>query len=437
MATHLALQKQANRLPVGPGVYLFRGGDGEVLYIGKSTNIKERVKSHLLTKGEKSRLLVESASRIECTPVSYELEALLLEAALIKKHLPRFNSRAKDDKHPLYIKITAAEEFPKVYTCRREAEPGVIYFGPFPSSSVTRRVLRDLRKIFPFCAQKRVGKKPCFYSHLGLCRPCPAIIAGTQDKNLRKDLKQEYRQNIRRLILVFSGRGNGLIGNLTREMNKAAKAENFEKASQIRDRLRSLSYITTAYKPTGVYLENPNFLEDLRKLELNSLENLLRRFFGNLESLTRIEYLDVAHIAGEAATASMVTFLKGEPEKALYRRFRIRTTKTQDDFSMMKEVVKRRIRHLGDWGRPNLLVVDGGKPQVSAAKSMLVDISPPVIGFAKRFEEIVAHDGRRFHIVRLKVGNPALNLLRRLENEAHRFARTYHFKLRLKKVLEG
>lgn len=436
MAIGLTLQKQANRLPVGPGVYLFHGREREVLYVGKSTNVRERVKSHLLAKGEKSLLLLASVHKITSIPVRYELEALLLEAELIKKYLPRFNSRAKDDKHPLYIKITAAEEFPKVYTCRKETNPSAVYFGPFPSSSITRRVLRDLREIFPFCAQKKAGKKPCFYSHLGLCRPCPAIITNTRNAKLRKDLKQEYRQNIRRLILVLSGKGKGLAGHLMREMNKAAKGENFEKASQIRDRLRALSYITTAYKPTGVYLENPNFLEDLRKLELNSLENLLRRFFGSLGFLARIEYLDVAHIAGEAATASLVVFLNGEPEKSLYRRFRIRTKKTKDDFSMMQEVVKRRFKHFKDWGRPNLLVVDGGKPQVSAAKSMLKNISLPVVGFAKRFEEVVVHDGKCFHIVRLKTGDPVLNLLRRLENEAHRFARAYHFKLRLKKVLE-
>lgn len=437
MATGLALQKQASKLPVSPGVYLFHGRGGEVLYVGKSTNVRERVKSHLWAKGEKSRLLLASVHKITSIPVGYELEALLLEAGLIKKYLPRFNSRAKDDKHPLYIKIMAAEEFPKVYTCRKETEPGAIYFGPFPSSSITRRVLRDLRKIFPFCAQKRAGKKPCFYSHLGLCRPCPAEVAKAEEAGARKKLKEEYRKNIQRLISVLSGRTKGLLKNLEKEMSEAAKNEDFEKAAMARDRLRGLSYITTAYKPAGVYLENPNFLEDLRRLELNSLENLLRRFFGSLGFLARIEYLDVAHIAGEAATASLVAFLNGEPEKSLYRRFRIRTKKTKDDFSMIQEVVRRRLAHLADWGKPNLLVIDGGKPQVSAAKSMLNNISLPVVGFAKRFEEVVVHSEDRFHIVRLKTGDPVLNLLRRLENEAHRFARAYHFRLRLRKVLEA
>lgn len=433
-----SLQKKANKLPLTSGVYLFRGKKNEILYVGKSRNVRERVKSHFGAKGEKSRLLVASTADVECIPVSYELEALLLEAELIKKYLPHFNSRAKDDKHPLYIKVTGGEEFSKVGTCRKEEpSPGTMYFGPFPSSSLTGQVLRDLRKIFPFCAQKGIGKKPCFYSHLGLCSPCPAIIAKAQDLKLRKRLRQEYRQNIRRLILVLSGKTKSLVRNLTKEMEKTAKEENFEKAGQIRDKLRDLAYITTSYRTTDVYLQNPNFLEDLRKLELSSLGNMLRRFFKDVGFLTRIEYLDVAHIAGEAATASQVTFLNGEPEKSLYRRFRIRTKKTQDDFSMMQEVIERRLGHLADWGKPDLLVVDGGKPQVSAAKSVSSGNFLPVIGFAKRFEEIVVSDKGRFHIVRPKEGDPALNLLRRLENEAHRFARGYHFKLRLKKVLKA
>ncbi|MBI2007574.1 MAG: GIY-YIG nuclease family protein [Candidatus Blackburnbacteria bacterium] len=429
------LRQKIAELPPTAGVYLFRGKNNEILYVGKSRNVRERARSHFAAKGEKSRLLVARAKNIKCIPVSHELEALLLEAELIKKHLPWFNSRAKDDKHPLYIKITAGEEFPKVNTCRLEAEPGAVYFGPFPSSSTTRQVLRDLRKIFPYCGQKRPGKKPCFYSHLGLCNPCPATIAGIRDANLKEKLKQEYRQNIRRLVLVLSGKVKTLIGRLVKDMKKAANEKNFETAAKVRDELRGLQYITADYRPTGVYLQNPNFLEDLRRLELSALKKILRGFLPGLRTLTRIEYLDIAHISGEAATASLVVFLNGEPEKNLYRRFRIRTAKTQDDFSMMQEVARRRTKHFEDWGKPDLLVVDGGKPQVSAAKSVLINISLPVIGFAKRFEEIVIHDNRRFHIVRLKTGDPALNLLRRLENEAHRFARGYHFKLRLRKVL--
>lgn len=237
--------------------------------------------------------------------------------------------------------------------------------------------------------------------------------------------------------MVLSGKAGNIVRNLIREMKRAAKTADFEKAAQIRDRLRALNYITTAYRPSGVYLENPNFLEDLRRIELTTLQKILQEFFPRLGSLGRIEYLDIAHIAGEAATASLVTFLAGEPEKSLYRRFRIRTKKTQDDFSMMQEVVKRRLNHFADWGKPDLLIVDGGKPQVSAARSVLTRNFLPLAGFAKRFEEIVVHDGSRFYIVRPKEGNPALNLLRRLENEAHRFARGYHFKLRLKRVFQG
>lgn len=434
-----SLIRQANKLPVVPGVYLFKDKTGRVLYVGKSTNLRDRVKTHLLAKGEKSQALIRNSSRIESIPVSYDLEALLLEADLIKKYLPRYNSRAKDDKHPLYIKITVNEEFPKIFTSRKEDLPGVLYFGPFPSSSTTREVLRDLRKIFPYCAQKRIGGKPCFYSHIGLCNPCPGGIKKIKDKNLREALKSEYKKNIKKIIMLLSGKTGRLVKSLIKEMRTAAKNEDFERAMRLRDQIRGLEYITTPYKDAKIYLQNPNFLEELRKSELLNLQSFISKWIPNFRFPKRVEYLDVAHLAGESASASLVVFTGGEPEKRFYRRFKIITKKTRDDFSMMREVVQRRLKHLADWGKPDILVVDGGKAQVSAARGVFLEksiIDIPIIGFAKRFEEIVIHDGEQFHIVRLKQGDLVLNLLRRLEEEGHRFARSYHFKLRLKKVFE-
>lgn len=433
------LREQAVKLPTSPGVYLFKDPKGAVVYVGKSLNIRDRVKSHMASKFEKSQAMVEKAVTVDHVVVENELEALLLEAALIKKHMPRYNSRVKDDKHPLYIKITTKDEFPKVSTARLENEPNAVYFGPFHASSIAKKVLKDLRKIFTFCTQRDIGKKPCFYSHLGLCHPCPSSVSKINDEALKSSLKREYRKNINSLLLVLKGKTKQLIKKMESEMKEAVEQEAFEEAAKIRDQIKRLQYVTTPYKSTKIYLENPRALSDLREEEAERLKTYLLSVFPNLNSLKRIEYLDVAHIAGSSPTASLIVFIEGEPDKNMYRRFKILSKNSRDDFAMIGEVVKRRLKHLDDWGEPDLIIVDGGKPQVSAARSVFASehVSIPLIGFAKRFEEIITKNGKYFEVMRLKEGDPALNLLRRLETEAHRFARSYHFKLRLKEIINA
>lgn len=409
------------KLPTKPGVYFFKNEKGEVIYVGKSTNIRERVKSHLSSSAEKAKSILAEAKKIEAISAEYELEALLVEAALIKEHEPRYNSRAKDDKHPLYIKISDSEGFPIITTGRRREK--ALYFGPFPSSSTVKQVLRSIRKVFPFHSQK-VGKKACFYSHLGLCAPCPA-----QGK-----LKEQYLENIDNIVSLLSGKKRELQRKLEKQMREASKTRDFEKAAHFRDQLRGLEYITAPYKPATAYLENPQLLEDLREKEMHDLFGLLRKV-GLKTVPRRIECFDVSHLRGELQTASMVTFVDGEPEKNFYRHFRIKTGKRMDDFSMMSEVLERRLFHLKDWGKPDLLLVDGGKPQLSAAdrvlKKLKVDI--PVVGLAKRHESII-YLTRTFKQVRLPRNSPSLQLIQRLRDEAHRFARSYHLKLRLKNL---
>lgn len=431
------------KLSPSPGVYLFKDKTGQVLYAGKSINVRERIKAHVAAQGGKGENMISEARGVESIPVASELEALLLEAALIKRYLPKYNSQAKDDKHPLYIKITTGEDFPKVSTSRRGDEPKSTYFGPFPSSSTVRQVLRQIRKVFPYCAQKGIGRRACFYAHLKLCDPCPADVVKVTDSNLRRALKHRYRRNIKRIVLLLSGKIKGAKHTLQNEMAKLSKEEKFEEAAQRRNELRALEYITTPYSPTSAYLENPGLLEDIREVETEKLYELLRLHIRDVkQSLTsykrprRIECFDVSHTGGSAAVASMVTFINGEPEKNLYRRFKIRRDRTRNDFSTMGEVIKRRLEHLPDWGEPDLIVVDGGKPQISAARQYLRGKkSFPVIGLAKRLEEIIIPTDGEYVILRLRSNNPALNLLQRLRDEAHRFARSYHFNLRLQSLV--
>lgn len=447
-----SLWREANKQINAPGVYIFKDQTGKVLYVGKSINVRERLKQHLVSPYDKAKAIVSAAKKIEVIPVSSELEALLVEAKLIKKNLPRYNSAAKDDKHPLYIKITA-EVYPKVQTSRKE-EGKATYFGPFPSSAAVRSVLRQVRRIFPFHSQNKIGKQPCLYSHIGLCKPCPAYIEQIKDQKspaMRCSLikmKEEYKKNIKRIQELLSGKSRSLHKTLGREMKQAARGEDFETAAKIREQIRRLEYITAPYKNPKEYLENPNLLEDIRHNEAKSLYNLLKPHFRRLTYPKRIECFDISHLSGENATSSMVTFTKGESDKNFYRHFKIRTKDSHDDYLMVKETLQRRFRHLDDWGKPDLIIIDGGKGQVGAARLVLKEyaVRIPVIGLAKRLEEIIIprlHLGGvnlnskldvGYVVFRLPLGSPALSLLQRMRDEAHRFARRLHFKLRLRSI---
>ncbi len=439
------IRAQIKDLPQTPGVYQFKNDSGEILYVGKSTNVRERIKSHLASDGEKTRAMVRASTHVDAIAVSSELEALLLEAKLIKQHMPRYNSAAKDDKSPLYIKITTSEEFPRVMTSRREDTPDT-FFGPFPSSQTVKRVLKQIRRVFPYHSGQ-ITKRPCLYSHIGLCNPCPGKIATEIDKDKENVMREEYWNNIKQIIKLLSNKTDVLKKQLEKEMKQVAKTEDFEAAASLRDQLNQLNYITSPYNNPREYLANPNFLEDIRVEELKSLYTLLKTHYKYLKIPKRIECFDNSHLAGSAATSSMVTFINGEPDKNFYRHFRIRNANSRDDFAMMQETLTRRVRHFDDWGKPDLIVIDGGKGQVGAARIVFreLGINIPVIGLAKRLEEIIVpkitlvDQGKKtasYTVFRLPPGAPALKVLQRMRDEAHRFARRYHFKLRLREVVK-
>ena len=218
----------------------------------------------------------------------------------------------------------------------------------------------------------------------------------------------------------------------TKDMQVFAAKENFEEALFIREQITKLDYITQPITPSTYYLINPNLLDDIRYNELTELRNLLARYLNVAEKISRIECFDVAHLAGTAQTASMVTFIEGEPDKSLYRHFRLRNKKPGDDIASLKEVLLRRISHFKDWGKPDLVIVDGGKPQTSVFLQILKKYKIPVVGLAKRFENLVLpvklNQTLYLKEYRLSQGN-VLNLLQRIRNEAHRFARSYHHQL--------
>lgn len=424
-------------LPEEAGVYIF-WSENSAIYIGKAKNLKNRVGSYFNLKlSLKTGQMVRESDSLSFIKVASELESLLLEAYLIRTVQPKYNFQAKDDKHPLYIKITD-EKYPRVLTARKEVllETNNAVFGPFPSSANVKLVLKMIRKIFPFSTHRDL-KRPCIESHIGLCNPCPSIIESAKDEVLKAELTKDYKRNIRMIKRVLARQINIVHDSLQKEMNFYARAEMFEKATEVRNKIQRLEYINQPIIPKEYFLQNPDLLEDLRKKELNSLQELLKPFL-NLEGTSRIECFDVAHLAGVNQTASMVTFINGSAEKAFYRHFRINQSKRADDVASMKEVITRRIKHLRDWGEPDLIIVDGGKTQSKVFFEKLEKLEIPVVGLAKRFETLVIPqriDGKiEYNEVRVPEG-PTLNLVQRIRNEAHRFARRYHHKLITKSLI--
>ncbi len=328
---------------------------------------------------------------VEHIEVNREVEALLLESRLIKKFLPPYNIASRDDKSPYYIHITA-EKWPKPAVYH---EPKGAIAGPFLSGFAARKILKQFRRIAPYCTAPRKVSRPCLYFHLGLCRPCP------NDPSANRN---QYLQNIARLQRL-------LHGHFQLVMRQAVKDQEFETAAALRDLL------SQPISPEE-YLVNPNLVADRQKEATQALQAILQSL-----PLHRIEMYDVANLAGTAATAAMTVAIDGEVDSKHFRHFTIRTKSTPDDVAMLREVLTRRLKR-DDWPKPNLIVLDGGKGQLSAADEIR---SHPVIALAKKEEVIYTLDRRE---IRLDRRHPGLQLLQHLRDEAHRFSRRLHHKHR-------
>lgn len=417
------------KLPEVPGVYTFWQKNTPI-YIGKSVNLKSRLNSYLaLHLGVKTAQMVSEADKVTYIEVGSDLESLLLESHQIKKYKPKYNIVLKDDKHALYIVITK-EEFPRVLSVRKittkEVKTSAVY-GPFPSSTNVKTILKMLRKIFPYSDHK-IGDKPCLYSHIGLCSPCPNYIVKSLN---RIELRKAYLKNIRNIKLVLSRKFNLVRKSLESEMNKFSKAEKYEDAKLVLDKIRTIDYITQEKIQTEKFLENPNFIEDVRLQELSEFKKILDMHnLFKVSSLKRIECFDIAHLSGVSATASMVVLIGGEKENSEYRHFKIRQKKGQSDYDSMREISRRRIKNLPNWDRPDLIIVDGGLGQVKIFNEVLKEANIPVVGIAKHPDRLVFTDGTK-----VRLTGPSLQLVSRIRDEAHRFARRYHHKLISKTLL--
>lgn len=391
------LKTKVLNFPEKPGVYIMKNIAGEIIYIGKATSLKERVRSYF-----SSNIAPKTIQQmLEVTDIEYQLtesafEALVLESNLIKKYFPKYNIREKDDKSRSYIYITN-ESFPRIYILRasdlaKEKYLNKNLFGPFGSGHVVGQALDVIREIVPFRTCRIMPKKKCLYGRLGLCEaPCEGKIA-----------KDDYNKNIKSIKNFLSGKKEKVLNQFKRDLKFYSKNLEFEKAAEIRDRIFAL--------------------EHLKKVHVVS--------DSNATVYDRIEGYDISNIFGEYATGSMVVFINGESEKSEYRKFKIKTVKGANDVAMMKEVLERRFRN--NWPYPDLILIDGGRPQVNAALEVLKErgLNIPIVGLAK------GPDRKKDEIVASKTfPRDEISLLKQVRDEAHRFAKGYYEKLHRRGLL--
>ncbi|OGY29079.1 MAG: hypothetical protein A3F35_02070 [Candidatus Woykebacteria bacterium RIFCSPHIGHO2_12_FULL_45_10] len=400
------------------GVYLFKNKSRKIIYIGKAINLASRLKSYFQGNAPfRQQRIVKEATQVETIEVDSEIEALILEANLIKKFQPIYNIQLKDDKDYLYIKFVK-EPFPRVVLARKkDLADAKEYFGPYPSARSVRSTLRSLRKIFPYRTCSLGQKRACFYFHIGLC---PGVCAGAITE-------KDYLKNIAKLRLFLQGGKIKVVTLFEREMKTEAAALNFEKAEELKSKIEAINYIIRPVRRVDEYLE-ASAIEEIRQRELADLTKILHLKID----LERIECFDVSNFSGKSATGSMVVFSAGTADKAQYRRFKIKGHDSLNDPAMMGEVLRRRLKN--PWPLPKLIVVDGGKTQIAAVSKELIgtNIRVPVIGLAKRNEDIYTQKGER---IRLPKDSEALFLLQRIRDEAHRFAISYYRKLASQNLL--
>jgi excinuclease ABC subunit C len=426
--------EKVRTFPNSPGVYLMKDAQGRVIYVGKAKNLRARAGSYFQKSSEGDRRIADWIGEVvdvDFLAADSEVDALLMEARLIKDVQPRHNSDLKDDKSFPYLQITTNEDFPRVNFTREPLDRGVKLYGPFPRAKSLRGAIQVLQKVFKFrtCSLDIEEDDPRWRWF----RPCLlySIDQCTAPCNLRVD-RESYRADVRRLRLFLDGKKEAVIAELEEEMKAASKDLLFEKAARLRDEIQALRNLHLR-GDLAKHAQPEVFYVDPRK-GLKGLQKVLHLD----EPPRRIDCVDIAHLAGTETVGSLVTFIDGLPFKPGYRRYRIKSVAGVDDFASIREVVSRRIQGLQERDEPfpDVFLIDGGKGQLGAALEAfrVRGVAPPtLISLAKREEEIYV-PGRPEPIV-LRRRSFALRLLQYARDEAHRFAQHYHHLLRSKRTL--
>ena len=537
--------EKVSHLPTTPGVYLWRDKYQRIIYVGKAINLRNRVRSYVqqdVNRSVKVTAMMRRAWDVETIQTKTEMEALILEATLIKEHHPKYNIMLRDDKTYPYVKVTVQEEYPRLFMTRRLERDGAKYFGPFTDVTAVHHVLRILRSYYPLrtCKSMKV-ERPCLQYHMHYCEgPCMKYVT-----------VEAYRKYIDDIVALFEGKQVQVIQEITSKMEQASEDLEFELAAKYRDDLLSIQKVQEKQRMVtqrgdmdvlGMAIDGPmaciqlffirsgrllgrenyfvqhegdspelvmtefikqyyggstfipkelllpmdsvdrelfsewftsmkgqqvdvsvpqrGYKKDLIKMAEENAQNFLaerRRQWqytidkagGAVKKLAevldlprlpeRMECYDISHMQGAETVASMVVFEGGKPAKREYRRFKLKTVQGKpDDFASMAEIMERRYGNEKDWPMPDLIIIDGGKGQLNAALPVIramgvTDV--PVISLAKRIEEVFV-EGESESII-LEHHTPELQLLQQIRDEAHRFAITYHRRLRGKRNLES
>jgi excinuclease ABC subunit C len=422
------------------GVYQY-WKNGELLYIGKAINIKARLSSH----AQNAKLDVKEAAIVAGDTIKYtlcdtEFKALLLESELIRKLKPPHNRAWKDDKTYLYIVIDMADPFPRPSFGRAhdlkenprfiENEDKFKVFGPFPNSKIAEEVLRAIRRLIPFCMAKKVGKHPCFYSRIGLCNPCPANILKQDEMDLALQ-KRKYRNQIRQVIKILEGDIEPVIKDLTAKMKEFSAEQDFESALSIRRSVERFTRFISTHSFTDRHFSFNN-----STIKLDVLISALSPYFSNLGGLHRIECYDASNSAMYDSVVSLVVLTDGLLDNGQYRRFKIKNPRAVSDFDRLDEAITRRLKNKS-WPSPDLIVIDGGVPQLRRLQRIFDRESypPNYIGLAKHPDRFIIPKGDSFETLKLSSDHLGLQLLEQLRDEAHRFANAYRKILEKKRSL--
>ena len=418
-----ALKQKLNKLPSSPGVYFHKNDTGEIIYVGKAAVLKNRVRQYFQKskKDPKTEALVAEINDTDWIVVDTEMDALFLEAEMIKRYMPKWNILLRDDKAVSYVRINMNDEVPYISFTRTPQDDKATYIGPFYGKSAVERALRILRKVFPYYTKPYIGKKS-LDTDLGLS---PGIEIG-------KTTPKDYKRNLKKLIRYLEGDRQKLLKDIEKSMREEARNGNYELAAEARDQLRGLQELRKR-----IVFSDKEFLDISSDQALHQLQEMLH----SQNPPRRIEGYDISHQSGENTVGSMVVFINGASARNEYRKFKIRSSKN-DDLRSMREMLERRLKH-PEWDLPDLIILDGGIIQVNAILPLVSPYGIPVLGRDKSGDHtrnagvnLVIPDKQGLRHFELPNGSHIARLIARIDEEAHRFAITYHSLLKRKNMLK-
>lgn len=457
------LETKLKTLPRSPGVYFHKSKSGEIIYVGKAAVLRNRVRQYFQSQRDmdvKTRALVAEITDTDWIETESEIDALFLESEMVKRYMPRYNILLRDDKSQLFVRIDMKSIWPYVSFTRNPADDGAEYYGPYYNGFAVKKALRYLRKVFPYYTKPRKdNERPDLDSHIGL-----SPIPGTTS--------DEYKASLRKLIRYFEGGRKALVREMEKEMHMAARLQDFETAARLRNKIRDLGELQRR-----IMFGDKEFLDISKDRALGDLTDL----FCLQKIPVRIEGYDISHMGGTNVVASMVVFTNGVSDRANYRKFKTRIEHNNDTYNMHETLFRRLSeKNLKVWGRPDLLLIDGGKGQLDAAIRAMEEqgVRVPIISIAKREEEVIIHKTRscidttkiqellqqpipgvgvydegEYYVVNLHVGqsnasshsrnlrgapvvstySDVVKLFQRIRDESHRFAVSYHSVLKRQK----